>query len=117
MAQRNRKDWRELCTAVANETDSNQLGSLVQELIRALDERDQNWRSPIDPFPDRSIAQRSWRDFGDTPESLAHAWAWLVTAQFVHATARLGAAVIVFGFWGCSHPGSSFNLGFPDWEK
>jgi hypothetical protein len=42
MAQRNQKDWRELCTAVANETDSNKLGSLVQELIKALDERDQN---------------------------------------------------------------------------
>jgi len=57
MAQRNQKDWRELCTAVANETDSNKLGSLVQELIKALDERDQNWRSPIDPFSDsRAVA-------------------------------------------------------------
>jgi uncharacterized NAD(P)/FAD-binding protein YdhS len=57
MAQRNQKDWRELCTAVANETDSNKLGSLVQELIKALDERDQNWRSPIDPFRDsRAVA-------------------------------------------------------------
>jgi len=25
MAQRNQKDWRELCTAVANETDPNSL--------------------------------------------------------------------------------------------
>ena len=57
MAQRNRKDWRELCAAVANETDSNKLGSLVQELIKALDERGQNWRSPIDRFRDsRAVA-------------------------------------------------------------
>jgi hypothetical protein len=49
MAQRKQRDWRELCTAVANETDSNKLGSLVQELIEALDP-EQNWRSPIDPF-------------------------------------------------------------------
>ena len=57
MAQRKQKDWRELCTAVAHETDSNKLGSLVQELIKALDERDQDWRSPIDPFRDsRAVA-------------------------------------------------------------
>jgi hypothetical protein len=29
------------------------------------------------------MVRRSCRDFGDTPESLAHTWAWLVTAQFV----------------------------------
>ena len=58
MAQRNQKDWRELCAAVANETDSNKLGPLVQELIKALDERDHNWRSPIDPFRDsRAVAR------------------------------------------------------------
>jgi hypothetical protein len=57
MAQRNQKDWRELCAAVANETDSNKLGLLVRELIKALDEREQNWRSPIDPFRDsRAVA-------------------------------------------------------------
>jgi hypothetical protein len=57
MAQRNQKDWRELCTAVANETDSNKLGSLVQKLMKALDECDQNWRSPIDRFRDsRAVA-------------------------------------------------------------
>jgi len=26
MAERNQKDWRELCAAVANETGSNKLG-------------------------------------------------------------------------------------------
>jgi hypothetical protein len=57
MAQRKQKDWRELCAAVAHETDSNKLGSLVQELIKALDEREQNWRSPLDPFRDsRAVA-------------------------------------------------------------
>ena len=57
MAQRNQKDWRELCAAVANETDTNKLGPLVQELIKALDEHELNWRSPIEPFRDsRAIA-------------------------------------------------------------
>jgi hypothetical protein len=57
MARRKQKDWRELCIAVAHETDSNKLGSLVQELIMALDEREQNWRSLIDPFCDsRAVA-------------------------------------------------------------
>jgi hypothetical protein len=34
-----KRDWRDLCAAVANEKDSKNLGSLVQELIRALDAR------------------------------------------------------------------------------
>jgi hypothetical protein len=46
MAERNQKDWRELCTAVVNETDSNKLRSLVQKLVEALD---QNRRPRIDP--------------------------------------------------------------------
>ena len=52
MAERNQKDWRELCAAIANETDLNNIGSLVQELIKALDEREQNCCSPIDPLRD-----------------------------------------------------------------
>ena len=49
--------WREQCPAAANETDSNTLGSLVQELTNASDERDQNWRAPINPFRDsRAVA-------------------------------------------------------------
>jgi hypothetical protein len=40
MSERKRKDWRELCTAVSNEGDSNKLVSLVEELIRALDEHE-----------------------------------------------------------------------------
>ena len=31
------KDWRELCIAVTNESDSPKLSSLVEELIEALD--------------------------------------------------------------------------------
>jgi len=50
MAERNQKDWREPCAAVVNETDSNKLGSQVRELIKALDEGEQNWRPRIDPF-------------------------------------------------------------------
>jgi hypothetical protein len=50
MAERNQKDWREPCSAVVNETDSNKLGSQVRELIKALDEGEQNWRPRIDPF-------------------------------------------------------------------
>jgi hypothetical protein len=46
MAERNQKDWRELCTAVVNETDSNKLSSLVQKLVEALDE---NRRPRTDP--------------------------------------------------------------------
>jgi hypothetical protein len=37
MADGMQKDWRELCVAVTNETDSTKLSSLVQELIEALD--------------------------------------------------------------------------------
>ena len=34
-----KKDWRELCAAVASESDPQKLGSLVEELITALDDR------------------------------------------------------------------------------
>ena len=46
MADSRQKDWRELCVAVTNETDSTKLTSLVQELIEALDRGDRNWRNP-----------------------------------------------------------------------
>jgi hypothetical protein len=39
MTERRQRDWSELCTAVANETDSKKLVSLIQELTRALDEK------------------------------------------------------------------------------
>jgi hypothetical protein len=40
MYERKRNDWRELCTAVSNERDSNKLVLLVEDLIRALDEHE-----------------------------------------------------------------------------
>ena len=56
------KDWRELCLAVTNETDSTKLSSLVQELIEALDSRQQTWRHniyPSDIYPsDASMTNR-----------------------------------------------------------
>ena len=42
------KDWRELCTAVVNETDFNKLSSLVQNLVEALDEGRQNMQRRIE---------------------------------------------------------------------
>jgi len=51
MARSKQRDWRELCAAVTNEPDSKKLDSLVQELIRALDEGEREWRQ-IDSFSD-----------------------------------------------------------------
>ena len=39
MSESANKDWRELCSAVANEKDSKKLELLLEELIRALDDR------------------------------------------------------------------------------
>ena len=39
MTEPTRKDWRDLCAAVARENDPKKLESLLQELIRALDDR------------------------------------------------------------------------------
>jgi len=47
MADGMQKDWRELCVAVTNESDSTKLSSLVQELIEALDRGERRWRTPI----------------------------------------------------------------------
>ncbi len=35
------KDWRELCKAAANELDPHKLMSLIAEITRALDKRDE----------------------------------------------------------------------------
>ncbi len=59
MAERDQKDWRELCAAIANEADSKKLGSLIQELIKALDKTEQNWRSHQDSFRDNQAAERT----------------------------------------------------------
>lgn len=47
MADGMQKNWRELCLAVTNETDSTKLSSLVQELIEALDSSHQIWHQTI----------------------------------------------------------------------
>ena len=39
MSESEKRDWRELAAAVASENDSTKLELLLQELIRALDER------------------------------------------------------------------------------
>jgi hypothetical protein len=44
MANDMQKDWRELCVAVINETDSTRLISLVQELTEALDRGERRLR-------------------------------------------------------------------------
>ena len=48
MADGMQKDWRELCTAVVNETDSSKLSSLVQKLVEALDAGRQNAHPRMD---------------------------------------------------------------------
>ncbi|SRR6266496_3115977 len=57
MAEGKQKDWRELCLAVTNESDSIKLSSLVQELIEALDKRERSWRHTLRP-PDASATNR-----------------------------------------------------------
>ena len=49
MAGGMQKDWRELCVAVTNESDSTKLTSLVQELIEALDKGERSWRHATRP--------------------------------------------------------------------
>jgi len=43
MNESRKKDWRELCAAVASESVPKKLGLLVEELIRALDERQRSF--------------------------------------------------------------------------
>ena len=49
MADGRQKDWRELCLAVTNESDSTKLSSLVQELVEALDRGERSWRHTACP--------------------------------------------------------------------
>jgi len=46
MAESIRTDWRQLCAAAAKETDSEKLAELVNQLIKALDERGDGFASP-----------------------------------------------------------------------
>ena len=57
MADGRQKDWRELCIAVTNESDSTKLSSLVQELIEALDQGERSWRHIVCP-PDTIATNR-----------------------------------------------------------
>ena len=57
MADGMQKDWRELCVAVTNETDSTKMTLLVQELIEALDRGERSWRSSACP-PNAIAANR-----------------------------------------------------------
>ena len=49
MADGMQKDWRELCVAVTNESDSTKLTSLVQELIEVLDKGERSWSHATRP--------------------------------------------------------------------
>jgi predicted Zn-dependent peptidase len=65
MADGMQRDWRELCVAVTNESDSTRLSSLAQELIEALDRAERRWRHPA-CSPDaiatnREAAKEVWR--------------------------------------------------------
>jgi len=46
MAERTRKDWRELCAAAAEEPDPDKLVSLVKQIIQAIDRRNQGSSPP-----------------------------------------------------------------------
>jgi len=52
MADRNRKDWRQLCTAAAAELDPEELVMLVQQILQAFDERNQGTMPSGAPRPD-----------------------------------------------------------------
>ncbi len=56
MADGMQKDWRELCVAVTNETDSTKLISLIRELVEALDRGERSWRPRIDTVEDSRSA-------------------------------------------------------------
>ena len=49
MAESKKRDWRELCAAVAKEPDSEKVVSLVHQILRALDECDQTVKLTSSP--------------------------------------------------------------------
>jgi hypothetical protein len=53
MADGMKRDWRELCLAVTNETDPAKLSLLVQDLIEALDKGERSRRPRV--FPSAGI--------------------------------------------------------------
>jgi hypothetical protein len=46
MDERKRPEWQELCAAAAAEPDSRKLADLVQQIIKALDERRDGFMRP-----------------------------------------------------------------------
>jgi hypothetical protein len=46
MAEGDRADWRDLCEAAAKEPDSEKLADLVDQIIKALDDRERGFASP-----------------------------------------------------------------------
>lgn len=62
-----KKDWRELCLAVANERDQTKLSSLVRELIEELDRGERSWRHPS------SGRMTQWTHIGKKVELGQHA--------------------------------------------
>jgi hypothetical protein len=61
MDQDRTRDWRELCSAAANELDPAKLMDLIAELTKALDERDEKRRKTPGGNPDdRDARARSF---------------------------------------------------------
>lgn len=46
MPESNQTGWRELCAAAATEPDSQKLADLIDQIIKALDERGDGFTSP-----------------------------------------------------------------------
>ena len=68
MAEGTRKDWRELCVAVTNESDSTKLSSLVQELIEALDRGERSrGHFPCAPEAMATNQEAAWVRFSSAP--------------------------------------------------
>jgi len=51
MAQSSGKNWRELCAAASEESDSERLVSLVNQILEAFDESDRESMYPRRPDP------------------------------------------------------------------
>ena len=47
MAEDIKRDWRELCAVVTDESDSTKLSLLIRELISALNEGERSWRHSV----------------------------------------------------------------------
>jgi hypothetical protein len=71
MTERNQqKDWRELSTAVAKETDPGKFDFLVEQLIQALDDGQQDWRARTDQ-PHEAIQRLVAMPTGDVDRQVA----------------------------------------------